>query len=85
MSERQFLRMDNWTYKKHCQPLNIFHKGLKVSVLLSPKTIAKIPAAPLFTAVHSHILFFFYRPKSGVHQFVQFRVFLSNQEHQQEE
>ena len=44
--------------KKHFHPLIIFPKGLNVSAELSPIVRAKIPADPLFTGVHSQILFF---------------------------
>src|SRR4028118_2098549 len=44
--------------KKHFHPLIIFHKGLNVSADLSPIVQTKIPATPLFTAVHSQVLFF---------------------------
>jgi hypothetical protein len=55
--------------KKHFHPLIIFHKDLNVSADLSPIVRAKIPADPLFTAVHSQILFFYCPQMFAIHLF----------------
>jgi hypothetical protein len=59
--------------KKHFHPLIIFHNGLNVSAELSPIVRAKIPADPLFTAVHSQILFFYYPQMLAIDRWAQLR------------
>jgi hypothetical protein len=59
--------------KKLFHPLIIFHKGLNVSAELSPIVRAKIPADPLFRAVHSQILFFYYPQMLAITRWAQLR------------
>jgi len=64
--------------KKHSDHLIIFHKGLNVSAELSPIVRAKIPADPLFRAVHSQILFFYYPQMLAIHRWAQLREYRHN-------
>jgi hypothetical protein len=59
--------------KKYFNPLRIFHKGLNVSADMSPIVQAKIPANPLFTAIHSQILFFYYPQMFAIYLFASLR------------